>query len=228
MRANALVVMAKAPLAGLVKTRLVPPLSPEQAAELYRALFLDLLEGLKGFQEADLFVAFAPDESAPWFHDTVPSAFACFPQCGGDLGERMSRAFAQLASRGYRSVALIGSDLPGLPAPHLQEAFRRLAELGHEVVLGPSRDGGYYLIGMSRQLPEIFQGIPWGSNRVLRATVERLSVLGIRTHFLLPWFDIDTVQDLHYLKSIAKQWTVRLPHRTLRFLEELDTELLNG
>ncbi|MBI2361751.1 MAG: hypothetical protein HYV04_23050 [Deltaproteobacteria bacterium] len=72
MRANALVVMAKAPLAGRVKTRLVPLLTPEEAAELYRALFLDLLEALKGFQEADLFVAFAPDESAPWFHDTVP------------------------------------------------------------------------------------------------------------------------------------------------------------
>ncbi|HEY2918209.1 MAG TPA: DUF2064 domain-containing protein, partial [Candidatus Binatia bacterium] len=103
-RANALVVMAKAPIGGEVKTRLVPPLSFQEAAELYRSLLLDLLEWVGSFQGADRYVAFSPAAAATLFEQLLPFGFSCFAQRGGDLGERMKNIFDELFGIGHRNV----------------------------------------------------------------------------------------------------------------------------
>jgi uncharacterized protein len=200
--ANALIVMAKAPVAGEVKSRLAPPLSLEEAAELYRCLLLDLLENIASFEEADLYLAFAPADAAHLFGDLASPSFTCVPQRSGDLGERMAGIFKDSFEKGYRRVVVIGSDLPVFPSSFLRDAFRALAG-SSDVVLGPSRDGGYYLIGLSRLVAEIFTGIPWGTARVLQATRDRLSPIGVEPLLLPGWFDIDTVEDLQSLKQMV-------------------------
>ena len=215
--ANALVIMAKAPLPGAVKTRLVPPLSPEEAADLYRALLLDLLESLGSFRGADLFIAFTPAEAAPLFNDMAPLGFVSFPQRGEDLGEKMSHIFEELFTKSYRNIVIIGSDMPIFPSRFLQDAFMALEGSERDLVLGPSRDGGYYLIGMKRHIPEILKGIPWSSDNVLSVTTRKLADLGLHPRFLPSWFDVDTLEDLRYLESVADQLTSQ--HNTLRFLK---------
>jgi rSAM/selenodomain-associated transferase 1 len=219
MHANALVVMAKTPLPGMVKTRLVPPLSLEEAAELYRCLLLDVLDGLKFFARADLFVAFTPAISAPVFRELVSPSFICFPQRGEDLGERMNNVFVDLRTKGYKHIAIIGGDLVPLPSRFLEEAFVRLERSDTDVVLGPSRDGGYYLIGMNRPIPEIFEGIAWSSGSVLSSTIQKLSKLGLKPPLLPLWFDIDTPEDLRYLESVSNRFSTCSQQRTFRFLK---------
>lgn len=200
---NALVVMAKAPVAGAVKTRLVPPLSLEEAADLYRCLLLDLLENIAAFKGADLYVAFTPEAAASLFQKIVPPGFVCFPQRGQDLGERMADIFENLFERGYERIVVIGSDLPVFPSSFLNAAFRALAGSRSHVVLGPSRDGGYYLIGLGGFVPEIFTGIPWETEQVLDATRRQLSRIRIEPVLLPEWFDVDKVEDLRYLAEMV-------------------------
>ena len=215
--ANALVVMAKAPLVGEVKTRLAPPLSLKEAAELYRCLLLDLLENVRSFEGADLYVAFSPAAAAALFHEITPRDFVCFPQRRDDLGERMASIFEDLFEKSYERAVVIGSDLPVFPSSFLRDAFRALAG-SSDVVLGPSRDGGYYLIGLSRLVPEIFTGMPWGTARVLQATRDRLSRVGVEPSLLPGWFDVDTVEDLKFLKQMV---STRTQTRTSKMIKKL-------
>ncbi len=202
-RADALVLMAKAPEPGKVKTRLTPPFSPNEAAEIYRCLLLDQIENVNAFIGADRFLNFASDEAASLFRQMVPENFVCFPQRGNDLGERMSGAFEELWIKGYKKILLIGGDLPALPLRFLEHACEILEDPGKEVVLGPSRDGGYYLVGMNRPLPQIFQRMSWSHSNVLDETIKKLASLGICPKILSTWFDIDTLDDLRYLLSIS-------------------------
>lgn len=200
---NTLVLMAKAPEPGKVKTRLVPPLTPAEAAEFYHCLLVDQLDHLASFGGADLYLAYAPDDAAGFFQRLVPRRMSCFPQRGGDIGERMNHCFVEMTARGYRNVVVIGSDLPPLPLPFLETAFGMLQEGQRSVVLGPSRDGGYYLIGMNRSWPQVFADIPWSSSQVLACTVARLNGLGAPPALLPRWMDIDSFEDLLEWKSAA-------------------------
>jgi rSAM/selenodomain-associated transferase 1 len=214
---NALVVMAKAPVAGAVKTRLVPPLSSQEAVEFYRCLLLDLLESFASFEDADLFVAFTPADAASLFHELAPPGFLCFSQRGRDLGERMRSIFEDLFEKGYERVVVSGSDLPVFPSSFLSDAFRALAE-SFDVVLGPSRDGGYYLIGSTRLVPEIFTGIPWGTGQVIEATRRQLSRTGVEPFLLPVWFDVDTIDDL---RAFEKMVSSGVPTRASELLKNL-------
>jgi hypothetical protein len=216
--ANALAVMAKAPVAGQVKTRLVPPLTQEQAAEFYRALLLDQLENLKGITFADLYLAYTPSEAAGWVQSLAPPNFHSFPQRGNDLGERMNAIFTELWDRGHRNVVLIGSDLPALPLSYLQTAFNLLAT--KQAILGPSRDGGYYLAGLNRPTPEIFQNMTWSHNQVLGQTLARLNDHKIKVELLPEWFDVDTAADLKSLGALNPS-ARRALTRTLALLQTL-------
>lgn len=217
---NALAVMAKAPIGGMVKTRLVPPLSPAEAAELCRALLLDQLGHLRALAHADLYLAYTPADARPVIEDLIPPEFRCFSQSGDELGARMSHIFDHLLDE-YRQVVLIGGDLPALPLPYLEQAFATLAEPGKRIVLGPSRDGGYYLVGMNRRTPEMFQSMRWSHDQVLSQTLAKLAALGIKADFMPPWFDIDTVDDLRCLQSSTDpSLRDRLKH-TLRLLPKL-------
>ena len=220
-RANALAVMAKAPIAWKVKTRLVPPLTQEQAADLYRALLLDQLEHLSGLTVAELYLVYAPEDSVPLMRQLAPPNFHCFAQRGDDLGERMDAAFIDLWRRGHRNVVLVGSDLPALPLSYLETAFELLATSTHQVVLGPSRDGGYYLVGMNRPTPEMFQNMTWSHDQVLAQTTDKLGKLGIQPALVPAWFDIDSFEDLKHLKALSEPTARSGVKRTLSYIEGL-------
>ena len=207
--------MAKAPIPGTVKTRLVPPLTSEQATELYSALLLDQLEHLTALDNADLYLAFAPDGAAALVENLVPAAYQCFPQSAGDFGERMEKVLVELWRRGHRDVLLIGGDLPPVPLQSLHRAFAQLAAHPEHVVLGPSRDGGYYLVGMNSPVPAIFSAMSWSHERVLAETTRKLVGLGVDFTLLDEWFDVDAVADIARLRDVTDPAVRRAMKRTL-------------
>lgn len=201
----ALVLFAKAPIAGLVKTRLCPPLTPDEAASLHGSLVLDAVErtrhaaklaGAKPRTGAlDRFVACLPSPAHVFFQILAErEGLKLVAQIGEHLGARMDRCFRTLFDLGYRRVLLSGTDIPLLPASSYVQALSMLAE--HDVVLGPSFDGGYYLIGLTRPAAELFADMPWSTDRVLALTLEKTRALGFTTALLPPCRDVDTVDDL--------------------------------
>jgi rSAM/selenodomain-associated transferase 1 len=198
--ANALVILTKAPQPGQSKTRLVPPLSYAEGADLARALLLDQLQNIARFDGARLFIAFTPETAAGFFEGFIAQGFTCFAQRGQSLGERMSHAFEHLFASGFENIILIGSDLPTLSVKFFQQAYAEL-EKSADVVLGPSADGGYYLIGMNRMITAIFDDIAWSSADVLCQTIQKLDDLGLKHELLSEWYDIDTAKDLERLRS---------------------------
>jgi rSAM/selenodomain-associated transferase 1 len=219
--ANALAIMAKAPAAGAVKTRLVPPLTFEQAAELYRALLLDQFEHLRHIDGAERYVFYAPADAENTLRDLGGADYAYRAQSGGDLGARMAQVCADLWCLGHRNIVLIGSDLPALPLALFDQAFAQLAGAERRVVLGPSRDGGYYLVGMNQPTAEIFDNMTWSHGQVLADTTARLDGLGVPYSVLPTWFDLDVAEDFQRLHTLAKSESRAALRRTLACLERL-------
>jgi len=181
----ALGIFAKTPEAGKVKTRLSPPFTPEQAAEFYR---LSLDETIRRVSAGPCRpVLFHAGDDA-YFRRHYPD-LPRLPQRGLDLGARMDHALAQLLSTGFEAAILIGSDSPDLPLTLVEQAHAALVT--HDVVVAPSRDGGYVLIGERRHHPELFQAIPWSTGEVLATTRERLAALAISACELPAWEDVD-------------------------------------
>jgi hypothetical protein len=208
----ALGLMAKWPAPGRVKTRLSPPLSPAGAALLYAAFVSDLARALAPIgAEKFILVAGAPPEldlerpDAPAvLAAALPAGWPVWPawpvrvQRGQDLGERLQAAFDDLGIA-RRPVVLLGADHPDLPGEEVSAAFLALA--GADLVLGPTVDGGYYLIGLARPVPEILTGMPWSSPDLLPATLDRARALGLRTAATRPWYDVDRPADLKFLEQ---------------------------
>jgi uncharacterized protein len=220
--ANALAVMAKAPLAGQVKTRLLPTLTAQEAADLSRALLVDQLTQLQELAATDFYLVFAPNEARSLMTELAPPCFCLLPQQGGDLGARMEAVFAELSQRGNKNIVLIGGDLAPVPLRYFAEAYAFLESSKKRVVLGPSRDGGYYLVGCNQPTPQIFQSMSWSHSQVLAQTRDRLTRLQIDYHLLPPWFDIDTPDDLRYLESILDAVLEKRMPNTLPLLRRLD------
>jgi rSAM/selenodomain-associated transferase 1 len=218
--ANALVILTKAPEPGLSKTRLVPPLSYAEAADLARALLIDQLENLASFDGARLFIAFTPEKAAGFFEDFITHGFTCFSQQGESLGERMSHAFQHLFANGFQNIILIGSDLPALPLAFFDRAYGLFEKSAADVVLGPSADGGYYLVGMNRMNTTIFDGIGWSRNDVLAQTIQNLAGVGLKHELLPECYDIDTAHDLGRLQSERSRRDV-LMKNTFALLNQL-------
>ena len=213
--------MVKAPVPGTVKTRLAPPLTQAQAAELYRALLSDQLEHLTALEAVDLYVAFTPSDAIRLIANMAPANYRYFAQSGGDLGERMHQVFAELWRRGHRSSIVIGSDLPPVPLATFHQGFAQLSADEKRVVLGPSRDGGYYLVGMNQPVPEIFSGMTWSHDQVLAETVQRLGRLGIDSTLLPQWFDVDRAGDIARLRALSDSAVRSAMKRTLHCLGQL-------
>jgi uncharacterized protein len=189
-----LAVFMKAPRPGAVKTRLIPALGPAAAAGLYRSLAEDVVRGTTprtGDYERVFF--FTPAEARAEMETWLPGE-ALLAQVDGDLGERMSAAFDEAFRGGAERVALVGSDVPGLGRHDVLAALASLED--HDLVLGPARDGGYYLIALSRARPELFRGIAWGTSSVFGATMERASALRLTVRLLDERRDIDTLEDI--------------------------------
>lgn len=204
---TALVVFAKAPIPGQVKTRLCPPLTPDEAATLHGSFVLDTLERSKAAVAKlrlpmDRFLACAPDASHVFFKIMEERhGMRVLDQVGEDLGARMAQAFTTIFALGYTQVLIVGTDVPSLPLAHYRQALVLLTT--HDLVLGPAKDGGYYLIGTTRAIPELFVDIPWSTDQVLALTEQKAQALGLKTVRLPEWRDVDTIDDLHAL--IAEQ-----------------------
>jgi uncharacterized protein len=216
----ALAAMAKVPIAGEVKTRLCPPLSPEQAAELARCFLEDRVEQLRGLPASDRLVAFTPSEREQELRALLSPDVRLLPQIGVDLGARMSRLLSDLLAEGYTGAIAVGTDTPTLPTAYLEQACEALRSGAAEVVLGPSEDGGYYLIGLSTPAPELFGNVLWSTATVYAETLTRARASGRRILVLPSWFDVDRVADLARLGRAPERGAHR-PRRTLAFLAGL-------
>lgn len=218
--APAVAVMAKVPGLVPVKSRLHRALSPERATALYRCFLLDRLEALARVPGIAPVVAFTPPEGEASIAALAPAVFASVAQRGADLGERLSTLLAGLLGRGHRGAMAIDSDSPTLPMAHVVEAAAVLESGSADVVLGPTDDGGYYLIGLRAPEPRLFEDMPWSTPHVTPVTLERARRLGLRVHLLPAWFDVDTEADLRRLHGeIARAGGG--PPRTRQFLREL-------
>ncbi|HUP01980.1 MAG TPA: TIGR04282 family arsenosugar biosynthesis glycosyltransferase [Gemmatimonadota bacterium] len=210
------VVFAKAPEPGRVKTRLTPVLRAGEAADLARALLLDTLDIVDSIG-ADVVVAFAPATGRRSFERLLGRRRRLIAQGPGDLGSRLAGVTGQLLAVGKGPVIAVGSDCPALTAEVLRRAAAGLARA--DVVLGPALDGGYYLVALKAPHPEIFQGIPWGTAQVMAATRERIEAARLAAAILEPARDLDTPEDLFewYAGGQAENLRERFP-RTWRIL----------
>lgn len=193
--------MAKAPLAGMVKTRLTPPLSPEEAATLSACFLRDMTLNVSslGGDATERVILYTPADAEALLRDLLPDAFQLFAQRGETLGERLLNAAAELLSSGFDSVCLINSDSPTLPREILRSAASLLAEDGDRVVLGPSQDGGYYLIGLKHPHRSLFERIVWSTPDVLAHTIERAAAMNLPIKLLPMWYDVDDAETLRLL-----------------------------
>jgi hypothetical protein len=217
---QALFVMAKDPRAGQVKTRLCPPLTAETAARLYECFLLDVLDLVTGIPGVDPVVAFSPPGAREEFGRLSGGRHLLIPQQGADLGARLENSFRVLFQQGYDRVAAVSTDSPDLPAEYLQQAFARLEPA--RVVLGPCPDGGYYLIGLSGLVPELFRGMPWSTERVVPETEARARGMGLTVTYLPEWHDVDTAADLDRLVRALTELggTGKRAPRTTRFCRQ--------
>jgi rSAM/selenodomain-associated transferase 1 len=199
-----------------VKTRLCPPLSPAAAARLYRCFLLDVVDHVKALGGITPVIAYAPRRARAFFAAAQPGVLLV-PQAGPDLGTRMAGVFTRLFARGFRAVIVLGADSPSLPSRHLRAAIRALAGPTADGVIGPSDDGGYYLIGLRAPCPELFAGVAWSTSRVLAQTLARARRAGRRLRSLPAWYDVDTVEDLRRLATELRSGRGR-PARTRRLL----------
>jgi rSAM/selenodomain-associated transferase 1 len=190
---------ARHPAPGLVKTRLAAALSPDAAAALYSAFTQDIVARFRHVA-ARRILAFTPSDIAAreHFHQLAAGDYELWPQPDGSLGERLHAFFDAHLAAADRSV-VIGSDSPTLPAEFAARALELLGE--RDCVLGPAADGGYYLIALRRPSPALFEGIEWGTPRVLEQTVDRLRQAGLSLHLLPVWYDVDTPDDLAFLRG---------------------------
>ncbi len=209
MAAESLILFAKPPLVGRVKTRLIPVLGREGAARLYSRFLRDAAETALALRAERPGVglicewALEPGESLNAFplSEWLPGPFLHRAQTGTDLGARMAAALGRHLAGGGRA-ALIGTDFPDLPRRVLHEAFHLLERKEEPAVaLGPTSDGGYYLIGVNQPLPTLFTGIPWSTNEVLSRTIRRARAPGLGVLLLPKWRDVDHEEDLRALRD---------------------------
>lgn len=199
-----LIVFAKAPVPGAVKTRLQPTVSAEDAAKLQAFFIQQTLSMVAEMQEVDVDLCCFPEVTHPVFlQSTQQYGIAIKQQQGNDLGERMANAI-QEALATHQQVVVIGTDCPELTAAHLREAFLRL-EQGARAVIGPASDGGYVLLGLQCFSPSLFTNINWGSDRVLSETRTKLRELGWKWDELPGLRDIDTPDDLLEFPAVVKE-----------------------
>jgi rSAM/selenodomain-associated transferase 1 len=188
---DAVALFGKAPVAGLVKTRLTPPLTPEEAASIARACLEDTLRRFPPRVPAAWTLFLAGDADASIEAEAAAAGVRLAPQGAGDLGVRLARAFTQLRAEGAARVVAVGGDSPTLDPALIGRGLASLRE--SDVAIGPAEDGGYYLIGASPgvDVAALFRAIPWSSDAVARVTEERAVALGLKVARLPEWYDLD-------------------------------------
>lgn len=193
-----LIIMARRPEPGRAKTRLCPPLTLEEAALLYEGMLRDTLELVRGVVGASLAIAVSPAGSEDYFRTLAPDALL-IDQGEGDLGVRLAHTTASAFAYGARAVAVMSSDSPAVTVDALGQAFHLLAD--HDLVLGPSEDGGYYLAAIGRPIPALFTEVVMSTPQVLHDTLAVAARLGLRVALLPLSYDVDSAADLVRLQS---------------------------
>jgi rSAM/selenodomain-associated transferase 1 len=223
--AKLLVVVAKEPVPGKVKTRFIPQLSPADAAGLYRCSLHDRITEISALNGVDRAIAYTPEDARDTFTELSLDGFELFAQRGKGLGERLNNIFQDNLARGYQAVSIVDSDSPDLPKSIINESFGLLLSKQAEVVLGPCHDGGYYLVGLRKPYPELFRNIPWSTKNVLSTTLEKARKMGLNVRLLSRWNDLDTFEDiLEYYnrykdRPLSKNWPGK---KTFVFLSQLE------
>jgi rSAM/selenodomain-associated transferase 1 len=197
-------VMGKASAPGRTKTRLVPPLSAESAADLNTAFLQDIIGNLlRAGQDLGIapYVAFGPAGSDPFFRACLPANLPLIECSLPHFGDCLDLAITTLLQRGHAAACVLNSDSPTLPTRLLMQAARALAQPQDVVVIGPSTDGGYYLLGVKRIHRRLFEEIDWSTSRVFEQTRQRAAELGLSVHILEPWYDVDDAAGLSRLRA---------------------------
>jgi rSAM/selenodomain-associated transferase 1 len=190
----ALGVMTKAPRPGRVKTRLSPPLSPEEAAALNTCFLRDTTRAIQSTAaegDARGIAVYTPVGEESAYADILPPEFVLVPQRGDAFGERLLLATGDVLDLGFEAVCLIDSDSPTVPQHAYADAVRLLLQAGDRIVLGPVDDGGYYLIGLKAAHRHVFEDIDWSTERVFSQTIERATEIGLAVELLPTWYDVD-------------------------------------
>ncbi len=193
-----LLLFVKSPIKGQVKTRLAAEIGEDFTVGLYKRFVEDLISLVENL-DVHLELCFYPPHTRLNFSEWLGEQYCYTPQVGDNLGERLKNAFDNAFEEGFSNVVAIGSDSPDLPVHYLIESFEALP--AHDAVIGPANDGGYYLIGFSKEgfIPEVFDNISWSTDSVFEQTISILKRHG-RTVYLLPsWHDVDTIADLKSL-----------------------------
>lgn len=220
-----LLIFAKQPWPGTTKTRLCPPLTLGQAAELYGAMLRDVLALTGQVPHIERWLCHDPTPTAADYFRTLAPELPLLTQEGPDLGERLANAFTAAFAAGADQAVVIGSDAPDLPPALIEQAFALGDQPGVDAAFGPTIDGGYYLLGMKRVWRELFTGISWSTAEVLRQSLARAAATGISTTLLPKWRDIDTADDLDYLaaRETAAARHTRQQLRQLGFMVQRNT-----
>jgi rSAM/selenodomain-associated transferase 1 len=200
----ALAMFVKAPRAGESKTRLVPPLTPAEAAHLSNCFLRDTSNNIDAVASdggAAGIAVYTPIGAESSFNGLLPGSFSLIPQRGDSFGDRLSNAALDLLALGFESLCLIDSDSPTLPPELLIKAVVALSRPGDRVVLGAAQDGGYYLIGLKQSHPQLFESIDWSTSKVLSQTMQRAEDISLETEILPSWFDVDDAETLQRLCS---------------------------
>ncbi len=194
---NAVILFARDPVLGQVKTRLSSSLDSETILKLYICFLEDSLAKIQQVGNADCFVGISPENNSGFFNGIESSGMTLFCQQGKSLGDKMRQAFIDRFAQGYNKVTIIGSDSPSLPVSYIRKAF----DSEKDLMLGPSTDGGYYLIAMKEKVSEVFDGVDWGTGKVLGETLQRVQEGGFSLELLPVWYDVDFPEDLKFLKT---------------------------
>ena len=195
---KALLVVSKRPTPGQTKTRLTPPLTPEQAAQLYESFLRDTLDLIRRVPGVRPIIAYLPEGAEAYFRGLAPD-FDLLPQVGDDLGARLDNALTHCLSDGFRQAVIMDSDSPTLPAEYLAQAFAALDRA--DTVIGPCDDGGYYLIGLKRPAPRLLRGVRMSTATVTRDTLALAAEEKLAVVQLPAWYDVDTMSELERLRG---------------------------
>lgn len=221
----ALILMSRAPIAGKTKTRLESHLKKEECSELHKAFLKDinlkLLNLKKINSKIDLYLSFTPEENQSLFSEIIDNSFTRLPQQGKNLGEKMFNSLNDAYQISNLPVIIIGSDIPLLDIDILTEALAGLKE--RDLVIGPSDDAGYYLIGMKEPQKFLFDFETWGNSAVLNRTIKEASKHNLKTHFLPELSDVDTFKELLQLRSklINREMNLNYPKNTSKVMEKI-------
>ena len=201
MSKKALLVMAKRPFPGRTKTRMVPALSAQEAAELYACFLADVLALVRSLVGITPFIAYAPaDEATERYFQALAPDFRLIPQLGATLGDRLDGVLSHCLANGFTQVAAMNSDSPTLPTAFLAEAFTQLDNPDVDITLGPCEDGGYYLIGWKKVQSALVRDVQMSTTHVLQDTLAIAEKEKLRVALLPTWYDVDELPELERLK----------------------------